>query len=228
MTDIQPASDVIVRRGLHLELQERLREMIIEGELKPGEKILERVLSERFGVSRTPLRESLRALAVEGLVSLLPNKGAIVSVITQGEINELYPIIGSLEALAGEYVCAQATESDLEHFRSLHAQLRAHYEARQESAYRRTNREFHDYLFEVSGNVALREMYQSLLVRIHSSRFIVQKTQDDWTSAMEDHESIIAALEARDAPKLAVILKHHLAETAARSTQNALTRDGSS
>lgn len=217
----------IVRKSLHDELLERLREMIVEGELKPGDKIPEIALSARFGVSRTPLRESLKALAAEGLVSLLPNRGAIVSVITAEEIDQLFPIIGSLEALAGELACAKATDQMLVRFRNLHEQMVVQFETGDESAYRRVNRQFHELLFEVAGNAALRELYQSLLVRIHSARFIIRKETEDWKSAIADHADIVGALEARDSARVAQLLKRHLTETAARTTHHFIERSRS-
>lgn len=225
MSVAEPKTTQIVRRSLHHELVERMREMIVEGELRPGEKIPEIALSVRFGVSRTPLRESLKALAAEGLVSLLPNRGAIVSVITEQEIDELFPIIGVLEALAGEIACARATDERVAAFRKLHEQMVAQYEAGDESGYRRTNRQFHEMLFDIAGNAALRETYQSLLVRIHSARFILRKDAGDWKDAIADHAGIVAAFEARDNGLLALLLKRHLTETAARTTHNSLARE---
>src|ERR1700685_2379658 len=98
---------IIVRRGLHYELAARLLDMIVDGELKPAQKVPEAELCERFGVSRTPMREALKVLAAEGLINLLPNRGAAVAKITQQEIEELFPIMGALEALAGELACAK-------------------------------------------------------------------------------------------------------------------------
>jgi DNA-binding GntR family transcriptional regulator len=109
----------ILRRSLHDELATRLRDMIVNGELKPAQKIPEAELCERFGVSRTPMREALKVLAAEGLINLLPNRGAVVAKITQQEIDELFPIMGALEALAGELACARIDEPALVEIRRL-------------------------------------------------------------------------------------------------------------
>src|SRR5258707_14648295 len=82
---------VILRRSLHDELATRLRDMVVEGELKPAQKIPEAELCERFGVSRTPMREALKVLAREGLINLLPNRGAGVAKVTVQEIKGLRP-----------------------------------------------------------------------------------------------------------------------------------------
>jgi DNA-binding GntR family transcriptional regulator len=118
---------LIVRRSLHDEITNQLRDMIVEGDLKPGQKIPEPELCGRFGVSRTPLREALKVLAAEGIVQLLPNRGAVVAKITHEEIEQIFPIMGVLEALAGELACERITEEDLEKLRRLHKTMIGHY-----------------------------------------------------------------------------------------------------
>ena len=87
-----------------------LRKMIIEGEYPTGERLPEKTLCEQFGISRTPLREAMRVLATEGLVILTPNRGAKVSEVTVRDVDEMFPIMGMLEALAGELACKNITE----------------------------------------------------------------------------------------------------------------------
>ncbi|MEO9786344.1 MAG: GntR family transcriptional regulator, partial [Aurantimonas coralicida] len=85
------------RPALAVELTDRMRRMIMEGELQAGEKVPEKALTERFGVSRTPVREALKVLAHEGFVQLVPNRGAIVSGETMNELTELFPLVAALE-----------------------------------------------------------------------------------------------------------------------------------
>lgn len=212
------------RRSLHDELLDGVRDLILDGKLKPGDKIPERALCEHFKVSRTPLRESLKALAAEGLVQLIPNRGAIVALITEKEIDELFPILGAFEALAGELVCKNAKDSDLRALRALHTEMIEHFRREEESAYRRLNRKFHQTLFDIAGNKALSELYEQLLGRIHLVRFLVDKKETDWKKAVSDHERIMTALEARNPAKLAAILKLHLTETAAELSRQSLYR----
>ena len=98
-------------RLLAAEVLERLRDMIMQGELVPGVKLNERVLCERLRTSRTPVREAIKYLASEGLVELLPNRGAIVTPITAETVGEMFELLGALEALAGELACTHAKES---------------------------------------------------------------------------------------------------------------------
>ena len=97
--------EAIVRRSLHDELVERLQRLIIEGELTPGEKVPEKELCERYNVSRTPMREALKVLASEGLVTLTPNRGSSVTAVTVEDLEEVFPVMGALEALSGELAC---------------------------------------------------------------------------------------------------------------------------
>ena len=94
-------SNVIVRAPLHVQVAERLRFLIDSGELAPGTRLNENELCRNMGVSRTPLREAIRSLATEGLVELQPNRGAIVSVVSQDDVTEILPIMASLEGLGG-------------------------------------------------------------------------------------------------------------------------------
>jgi DNA-binding GntR family transcriptional regulator len=220
----------IERRSLHGELVTEIRRMIVERALVPGDKIAEQALSLRLGVSRTPLREALKVLAAEGLIQLLPNRGAVVASITAKEIDELFPILGALEALAGESAVRNATDADVARLRELHDTMIVHYRKNEELPYLKLNRQFHEELFHLAGNDALMEIYRQVLVRIHSVRFIVKKSASEWRAAVDDHERIIDAIEARDPRRLAAVLKTHMTETAASIARHALpgTTDPSS
>lgn len=201
---------IIPRRSLYGELATQMRDLIIRGELKAGDKISEQALCLRFGVSRTPLREALKVLANEGLVILSPNRGASVARISPEEIDELFPIMGAMEALAGETVCARITDAEITALEMMHDEMLEHYRAGDMPAYLRINRQIHEKLFEIAGNGALTQLYQTLMVRIHAVRFVAQKSAERWREAVEDHERMMVALRARDGTRLAAVLKEHL------------------
>ncbi|MGV6872813.1 GntR family transcriptional regulator [Pseudochelatococcus sp. B33] len=203
-------TDIIQRRSLHGELAVQLRDMMVRGELKPGDKLSEQMLCLRFGVSRTPLREALKVLAAEGLLVLSPNRGATVAKITPAEIDELFPIMGALEALAGELACERATNKDIARMESLHQAMVGHYEKGEAVPYLRLNRQIHESLFEIADNSALTQLYQTMMVRIHSVRFVAQKSPERWREAVADHEQMMQALRDRDPVRLGAILKLHL------------------
>ena len=101
-------SDPIGRTALAVEIANRLRQMILEGQLQPGEKINEKALTEQFGVSRTPLREALKVLAAEGLLDLIPHRGAVITRQSEAELSEVFCVLAALEGLAGELATMQA------------------------------------------------------------------------------------------------------------------------
>jgi DNA-binding GntR family transcriptional regulator len=201
---------VIARPSLHVQLVEHLREMIMHRELQPGEKIVEQALCARFGVSRTPLREALKVLAADGLIQISPHRGAAVALITQREIDELFPIMGALEALAGELACANATDEEIAALRVMHNEMVEYHRQRDAIAYINLNRDIHNKLFELAANPSLTAMYQALMVKIHSVRYIARKSPARWREAVEDHQRMMVALEQRDGPLLASILRNHL------------------
>ena len=218
----QPA---IPRRSLHDELAMRLRDMIVDGQLKPAQKVPEASLCERFGVSRTPMREALKVLAAEGLINLVPNRGAVVAKITLQEIQDLFPIMGALEALAGELACANIDERSLAEIRRRHETMLGHYQRGDWLRYSKLNRAIHEAIFAAAGNAALSALYQQLIIRTHSIRFVAKKSPMRWQEAVEEHKQIMAALERRDGKKLARIMVTHL-QHKADSVQEALKELG--
>jgi DNA-binding GntR family transcriptional regulator len=201
---------VVERKSLHCQLASHLRDMIMEGVLKPGEKIHEQELSDRFQVSRTPIREALRVLAAEGLLTLTPNRGAHIALPTAEGIEELYPLIGELEGLAGELACAHISDAEIERIEALHKKMVAHYRRSEFVKSKKFNREIHEAIFAVAGNASLTDFYRNLMIRTHSIRYFVRKSPERWQEAIDDHEQIMAALRERDGDRLGRILREHL------------------
>ncbi len=200
----------ISRRTLHEELVERLREIILEGGIEAGAKVPERALAERFGVSRTPLREALKVLAADKLVTLVPNRGAVVRQLTPDDIDELFPVIGALEALAGELACHRMDDAQIADIAALHEDMLAHYRAGQRSGYFRRNQQIHEAIVNASGNSILIEQYRALSAPLRRARYVANLSGDRWAQAVAEHESILAALRKRDGAALSGILKAHL------------------
>ncbi|MEO1468184.1 MAG: GntR family transcriptional regulator [Pseudomonadota bacterium] len=205
------SADVIARRSLGRTVVERLREMIVEGTLPPGAKLNERELCERFGVSRTPLREAISLLETEGLVALAPHRGASVTPVTLAELDEVFPVMQALEALTGERAARLATAEDIAGIAGLHQDMLAEYARRDRAAYFRLNEAIHDRLLDAAQNPTLAATTRSLASRIRRARFQANLTEARWAEAVAEHEEIMAALEARDAARLAAILPAHLA-----------------
>ena len=200
----------ISRQTLHAEVVERLRGMILEGELAPGGRVQERALSELLGVSRTPLREALKVLAREGLIRLQPNRGATVTRLTVAEAGEMFEVMGALEALAGELACARVTDDEVAEIKALHYQMLAHHARGERPEYFRLNQDIHRLIAETAANETLSEMIAGLSDRLRSARYQANLSRERWDQAVAEHGEILAALGARDAVALAAILRQHL------------------
>lgn len=208
--DEEPSTGPISRRHLHDELLVRLRECIIEGELQPGAKIPEKELCERFGVSRTPLREALKVLAFEGLVVLNHNRGSTVSALTLQDLKEAFPIYARLEALAGELACERLTAEEIDEIRALHEQLLASYEKHDLKSHFAINEQIHKRIEAGSRNRNLVELIRSVSSRIRRAGVAVDLSGARWANAITEHKHIMAAIERRDAQLLSRLLREHI------------------
>lgn len=189
---------------------ERLRDMIIEGELAAGSRLNERALCDRLGVSRTPLREAFRMLASEGFVDLQPNRGAQVVSLSDADIRDSFELMGALEALSGELACARITDDEIVEIKALTFQMLACHARRDLPAYYQLNRVIHDRINRAARNAVLTQAYATLNLRIQNLRFRSNFDEDKWAKAAGEHERMVAALEARDGAALAALLRGHL------------------
>lgn len=198
---------------LHDGVVASIRDMIFEGELISGQRVPEKMICERLSISRTPLREALKVLASEGLLILLPNRGARVSRLTAGDIDEMFPVMGALEGLAGEIACDRIADVEIDEIRSLHYQMAVHHKRGELGDYFTLNQQIHQKILAATGNTVLADMYATLAARIRMARFRANFSQSRWDQAMAEHENILNALADRNAPELARVLKSHLKNT---------------
>ena len=201
----------VERRLLHVAGIDRLRDMIIQGELAPGMKLNERVLAEHLGISRTPLREAIKFLASEGLVELQPNRGAFVALSDAPRVREVFLVLGALEALAGELVCAQATDAQVAEIRALHYEMVLHQVRGDLAAYFRCNQDIHARLVGFTGNATLVQSWRALNAKVERVRYMANLSGERWQQAVREHEMMLDALGARDGARLGAILRDHLA-----------------
>ncbi|AWN41228.1 GntR family transcriptional regulator [Methylobacterium durans] len=200
----------ISRRYLHDEVADRMRELIQSGEMEPRARINEGELTERFGISRTPLREAIKILATEGLLELLPNRGARVASISQGEIEEMVEVIAGLEATAAELACRRITDEEVAAIEVEHAAMVAAWKAADEAEYFRINRSIHEAIMQASRNVTLSGIYMSLSGRIQRSRYKAHQTAEQWERAVREHEQMVNLLHARDGAGLSPLMREHI------------------
>ena len=211
---------------LHEAVVVQLHRMIVEGVLAPGTRLNERMLCDKLGVSRTPLREAFRVLAAQGLVSLLPNRGAVVPNLSPQAIEETFEVIAGLEAMGGELACARITDAEVDAIRALHFEMLARHAVRDLPAYYRLNYRIHDAINEAARNEVLRRTYTTINSRLQALRFRSNFDRDKWDAAVREHGAMIEALEARDGARLAKILKAHvLAKCASVLAQQAVAAE---
>ena len=208
----RPDVDPIPRDSLHEQVTARVRDMIVDGRLEAGLPIAELELARHLGISRTPLREALKVLASEGLVELLPRRGAVVKVFSAKDAEDMLAMIALLEEHAGREAC-NASDEQIAAILELHAQMRGHYERRERPEYFRVNQEIHNAIVRAAGNPTLAMLHGILRTRMRRLRYIGNQSPDNWSAAMGEHEAFIDALRARDGERLGRLMREHLANT---------------
>ncbi|MCA3596198.1 MAG: GntR family transcriptional regulator [Methylobacterium sp.] len=204
------AIDGIHRRYLHDEVAERIRDLIRSGELEPNSRVNELELAERFGISRTPLREAIKILATEGMLELLPNRGARVAAVNEAEIDEMLEVIAGLEANAARLLAMRISDSEIADIAELHEVMLEAYEKRDEAHYFTLNRQIHEAMMRAAKNATLAQLYAGLSSRIQRFRYAAHKTPEQWRRAIDEHEDMLRLMIERDGEKLAALMERHI------------------
>jgi DNA-binding GntR family transcriptional regulator len=188
---------------------DNLRQAILERKLVPGQRLIERELVELTGVSRTSIREALRELAAEGLVTTIPNKGTVVAVVTAAEARQLYQVRSALEGLAGRLFVENATDAQR---RALANALRTveRASAKGSPAMLAAKDKFYDVLFEGGGNDALRAIAGSLHARVSLLRSLSLSMPGRTAESLAELAEIVAAVRANDADAAAKACSKHV------------------
>ena len=207
---IKPIPD---HTSLHDGVVDAVRNMIFDGELIGGQRVPEKLICEKLSISRTPLREALKVLASEGLLTLPPNRGARVNRLKAEDVDDMFPVMGALEALAGELVCEKISDAQIDEIRSLHYQMAADHKNGNLSGYFDLNQRIHAGIMAATKNAALGDLYALLAGRIRMARYRANFSQQRWDQAMAEHEKILDALVARDNARLTQMLRTHLKNT---------------
>jgi DNA-binding GntR family transcriptional regulator len=200
----------IPRAALHCQVTGRLRQMLVEGAIAPGAKLNERELCEALKVSRTPLREAIKTLAAEGLVELLPNRGAIAVTLSETDVINTFEVMAGLEGQSGELAAQRITEAELSEIKALHFEMLAAFTRRDLSAYYQLNAAIHRAINQTARNAVLTATYTQVNARLQALRFRSNQDGEKWLNAVKEHEQMIAALESRDAAALRAVLVAHL------------------
>jgi len=200
----------IARPTLHEQVAGRLREMVVEGRIAPGAKLNERQLSEVLQVSRTPLREAIKILATEGLVELLPNRGAIAVELSEADVLHTFEVMAGLEAQSGELAAKRITEAELAEIKAMHYEMLAAFTRRDLPGYYRLNAAIHAAINAAAKNPILSATYRQVNARLQALRFRSNQDGEKWSDAVKEHEAMIQSLVQRDASAMRAVLLAHL------------------
>lgn len=203
-----PALDTaLAPRALYQDVAERLREQIFNRELEPGSWIDEQKLTAELGISRTPLREALKVLAVEGLVTMKVRRGAYVTEVSTDDVRQVYHLLALLESDAAGDVARNASPEELAQLRSLHNRLEL--EVHQREFFFATNEAFHIQLLSIAGNrwrqQIVADMRKVMKLNRHHSLFKQGRPEE----SLNEHRALMDALERRDGALATRLMRAH-------------------
>lgn len=206
MSGIEPQD----QNSLRARVFNQILEDILEGRHKTGDPLVETKLAEELGVSRTPVREALRQLELEGLVSLIPNRGVIVAGVTESDVEDIYSIRSRLEGLAVRWAAERMSPEDLRQLEET-AELMEYYTRR--SDYRQLSRldaKFHDLIYTAGRSKVMRHTLSTLMRYVQQARLGSYKMPDRAEKSLSEHKAILEALKDRDADKAEMLMTAHI------------------
>lgn len=189
MNEYLPLRDVVFQT---------LRQAILRGELKPGERLMEIHLAQKLGVSRTPVREAIRKLELEGLVLMVPRKGAVVAEITVSDLEDVLEIRMALEELAVKSACRRISAEQLENLKQLAEKFRRTLKGDDVGACAQADMEFHDAIYNATENGRLVQILNNLREQMYRYRMEYLKDRQSHGILVKEHEEILRALEIKD------------------------------
>ena len=194
-------------RALYQDVAERLRQLIYTRRLEPGSWIDELKLAAEFGISRTPLREALKVLAVEGLVTMKVRRGAYVTEMSRDDVAQIYHLLALLESDAAATVAARATEVQRAELAALHAQLER--QVRRRDEFFATNERFHVTLLQLAGNRWALQTVQDLRKVMKLNRHHSLFKQGRLADSLAEHRALMAAIEQRQPAQATRLMRAH-------------------
>jgi DNA-binding GntR family transcriptional regulator len=194
-------------RALYQDVAERLRTQIFSRELEAGAWIDEQKLSVEYGISRTPLREALKVLATEGLVTMKVRRGAYVTEVSREDVVQVYRLLALLESDAAGLVARQASDEQRAALRQLHERLEK--QVRQRDAFFAINEQFHMTLLEIAGNRWCQQIVADLRKVMKLNRHHSLFKQGRLADSLAEHRALMAAIEARDATRATKLMRAH-------------------
>ena len=187
-----------------------LREAILKGDLAPGERLMEIKLANQLGVSRTPIREAIRKLELEGLVVMVPRKGAEVAKITEKDLRDVLEVRASLEELAISLACERITDEKIAELNDALEQFRTVIKGKDVTKIAQMDVAFHDVIFEATQNARLVQMVNNLREQMYRYRLEYLKDFSTHSRLDEEHVKIFEAVSARDIERATALIREHI------------------
>lgn len=187
-----------------------LRDAILKGQLKPGERLLENHLADKLGVSRTPVREALRMLEQENLVELIPRRGAQVLDISAEDIKNVLEIRSALECVGIRHACQKMSEENLRELKRYNEEFEHAFEDKDYERVATMDEKFHDVIFCAAGNAKLTTIISNMRAQVYRYRMAYLKVYETKTAIINHHRGIVAAIENKDAEAGVRIMTDHI------------------
>lgn len=187
-----------------------LRQAILKGELEPGERLMEIQLAERLGVSRTPIREAIRKLELEGLVVMVPRKGAEVASISEKNLKDVLEVRRALEELAVQIACERMTEEKLGELKEVLKEFKRAVKSKDLTAITEVDVKFHDVIYLATDNQRLIQILYNLREQMYRYRMEYIKDSSQHLSLIKEHEEIIQSIENKDKERAARAAINHI------------------
>ncbi len=209
----KPDADLQIEKpkSLSKAVAEGIKEAILNGTFRPGDKLVETTLTERLGVSRTPLREAFRELEVEGYITVIPHKGAFVSQLSEKEVRDIYTIASVLESLAARLATPHMVGEKLAKLKEMHSELKRCLEKRDIDGYYAVNALYHHFIAETSRNERLCTMIDSLRKQILKTRALSLALPERLDASMSEHDGLLKAFTEGDALLVEKLMMEHFA-----------------
>lgn len=193
---------------LREKILETIRDAILKGTLKPGEKVAEPELAERFGISRTPIREAFRQLESEGYLTVIPRKGAVVAALSERDVQEFYAIKSILEGYAASLAARNLTEKELERLETVNRKLRSLGEEGDVRSFYRVHNEFHEIFLKAADNTKLYELIHQLGMKFNRLRMASLSVTGRMEISVDEHEKLLDAFRRKDAAMAENLVKN--------------------
>ena len=201
MNDFLPLRDVVFNT---------LRQAILRGELQPGERLLEIHLADKLGVSRTPIREAIRKLELEGLVLMIPRKGAVVAEITEKSLRDVLEVRRALEELAMKLACEKILDEEIKELKVAAKEFEDALKTGDVTVYAEADVKFHDIIYRTTDNQRLIQLLYNLREQMYRYRVEYLKRDDSHDTLLAEHQYIIETLEKRNADEAIKAICAHI------------------